>query len=477
MQNPSQEAVNRTKIVLKLLEAKRAASTPGDGSPGTGPKRSGASSKPSSATAGVGGAKARRRLASATAAAVATGGVRSTLSPQKKKVDRRKSSAGGGGDGKQERRSVKKALRASTEAYSDRVHREGGGAARKSKPWGKGGAAAGPGGIAGSVGGERGVTLAAAITVQVAFRQRMFHRFVWAQAYLRSPAHAYGVFTRCRPVSRHGSNAGFGAPSAVLPPSVAAFVDATSGNMSISPAAAAAVPQLTGGTTIEDFDAAFQGYVRWRRREGSTGSLLDAKSTDKSTEAVRPPASPLVAARGTEAPLPGSPSVHPSQAQKQQREQHQQRPEGAELFERKHVTRTAAVRSALVDLRVPFLPGALEAAVEDLERTIARENGRSAAVTASGNCDKKPLTSDGGRETAVSLSPTPTRGGAKGRGGAASSRLENPHHGGGLSFAEWYLWWTRHLPFDPASTGCLLKTVRCATALRAAEIAAAEGRS
>ncbi|CAN0296517.1 unnamed protein product, partial [Hapterophycus canaliculatus] len=373
MQTRSQEAVNRTKIVLKLLEAKRAASSlppPKDVTPGTGPTKSGPSSKPSSAAARIGGAKARRDRCRP--ASVAT-----------TQIDRRVGGNGAGrGDDRQERRSMKKVLQASTEAYSDRVDREGGGAARtcaRNQSWGKGRAAGQgriggrtAGGAAGGGGGERGVISAAAVTVQVAFRQRMFHRFVWAQAYLRSPAHAYGVFGRCFPASRGGGNGGFGATSALLPTPVANLADPTGLNTSTPPAATAIVPQLNGAIRVEDFDGAFLGYVRWRNRERSTDSLLDATSVDKMTGLVRPTAAASLAPGGTKATAHPSPGSLP-----QQQQQQQQRPEGAELFERKLAIRTAAVRSVLVDLRVPFLPGALDAAVEDLEKTIARENARS----------------------------------------------------------------------------------------------------
>ena len=47
------------------------------------------------------------------------------------------------------------------------------------------------------------------------------------------------------------------------------------------------------------------------------------------------------------------------------------------LFERKHAIHVAAVRPVLVDLRVPFGPGALDAAMEDLERAISTGDGGS----------------------------------------------------------------------------------------------------
>ncbi|CAN0150102.1 unnamed protein product [Scytosiphon promiscuus] len=138
------EAVNRTKIVLKLLEAKRAAAgipPPEQASQGSASKKSGLSRKLSSAVARAGGAKARpnrRRPASAPAEAAGNDD-----------ADRRRGrNRAAGEDGKNARRSMKKVLRASTEAYSDRVDRDGGGAAKsstRSRPRGRG--MDGPGGL------------------------------------------------------------------------------------------------------------------------------------------------------------------------------------------------------------------------------------------------------------------------------------------------------------------------------------------
>lgn len=112
----------------------------------------------------------------------------------------------------------------------------------------------------------------------------------------------------------------------------------------------------------------------------------------------------------------------------------------------------------LADLRVPFMPGALNAAIEDLEKVIADEGGRDAA---------------GAARSGV----RPTGAGSNGKGGANvwGGRNKTARFGqhGGLSFVSWYGWWVRHLPYDPASTSCLLKTVRCALAMHAAEMAAA----
>lgn len=101
-------------------------------------------------------------------------------------------------------------LRRLTEAYSDRVGELGGGKPSsqglQGTPLRVGG---GGGGGWGGAQRERVRANAAALTVQNAFRKRMFHRFVWAQAYLRRPTHAFRLFKRvCRPLLGTGSGGG-----------------------------------------------------------------------------------------------------------------------------------------------------------------------------------------------------------------------------------------------------------------------------
>lgn len=321
----------------------------------------------------------------------------------------------------------------------------------------------------------------AAQTVQIAYRQRMFFRFVWAQAYLRSPTHAFGLFKRCLATLRGASSSAAAA---------ATGLDPAPGGMAMPAAARNAEPPAPAGDDVvvvssidawperpgfclalthhaHAVDPVFLGYVRWRRRRessSSSGSTSGRGAPAVATTTI--PATPAAAEGSSPAqheppPAPPPPLPLPLPQQQQLQDTPPPDPEGARLFEKKHPIRTAAVRSMLADLRVPFLPGALDSAMEDLERTIAREGAGagSAAAAAAARSGRPPgIAVSGGR---------PVGGGG---------RLGPPQGVPGISFAAWYGWWVRHLPFDPASTGCLLKTVRCAKALHAAEVSAAAGK-
>ncbi|CAM9410995.1 unnamed protein product [Ectocarpus fasciculatus] len=435
------EAVNRTKVVLKLLEAKSAASSLPQPSGGKGDSTGGtagtAGRNPKGNSPGARGRGSRRRRDP-------------HRSPPKANNDRRINNNASVSDDKRETWGMKKVLRTSTEAYSDRVGQQGGGAIRLNanrKPGVGGGGA-----TAGGRGGERARMSAAAQTVQVAFRQRMFHRFVWAQAYLRGPTHAYEVFKRCLPMPRGGGGGGGGSFASAatphhappLPPVALADVPSAAVNF------VDAWPELPGFCPsfphhVHAADPIFLGYLRSCTRESSDISFSSASTTaEEGTETGKTTCTPTASAStGAGLTCPGRP---PQQTQQQQ----QQNPEFAEAFERKYHIRTAAVRGMYLDLRVPFLPGALDAALEDLEQTIAR--------------DSSPAVAGGGKNRRRKVDAGSGAAGGKGRVG------QNPH-GGRLNFAKWYPWWIRHLPFDPASTGCLLKTVRCAKALHASEIA------
>lgn len=446
-----QEAVNRTKVVLKLLEAKSAASSLPQPSGGNGDAAGGAagvaSRNPSGNPSGALGHGSRRRRDP-------------HRSPAKANNDRRKENNASVSDDKRETWDTKKVLRTSTEAYSDRVGQQGGGAIRlnaNSKP------GAGYGATAGGRGGERARMSAAAQTVQVAFRQRMFHRFVWAQAYLRGPTHAYEVFKRCLPMPRGGGGGGGSFASAAtprhpppLPPGALADVPSAAVNFGD------VWPELPGFCPsfphhVHAADSIFLGYLRSCTRESADISFSSAATTAE--EGTEPGKTPPTASASTGAGVT-SPGRPPQQTQQQQ----QQNPEFAEAFERKYHIRTAAVRGMYVDLRVPFLPGALDAALEDLEQTIAQENAPSVAGRGKSRRRKVDAVGSGEQLASPLCGSGGGTAGGKGRGGQNL-------HGGRMSFARWYPWWIRNLPFDPASTGCLLKTVRCAKALHASEIA------
>ncbi|CAM9211474.1 unnamed protein product [Ectocarpus sp. 12 AP-2014] len=444
------EAVNRTKVVLKLLEAKAAASSLPLPSGGNGDAAGGTvgavGRNPSGNSSGARGHGSRRRRDP-------------HHSPPEANNDRRTKNKASVSDDKRETCDMKKLLRTATEAYSDRVGQQGGGATRTNANRKSG---AGCGATAVGRGGERARMSAAAQTVQVAFRQRMFHRFVWAQAYLRGPTHAYEVFKRCLPVPRGGGGGGgnFASPAAPhhpppLPP--AALANAASAAVNLVDA----WPEVPGFCPsfphhVHAADPIILRHLRSCTRESSGISFSSAITTaEEGTEAGKTPPT-ASASTGAGASSPGRPP--------QQTQQHQQNPEFSEAFERKYPIRTAAVRGMYADLRVPFLPGALDAALEDLEQTIARDS--APPVEGGGkNCRRKVETVSGGARLA-----SPLHGSGGGTAGAKGRVGQNPH-GGRLSFAKWYPWWIRHLPFDPASTGCLLKTVRCAKALHASEIA------
>ncbi|CBJ34038.1 hypothetical protein Esi_0889_0002 [Ectocarpus siliculosus] len=443
------EAVNRTKVVLKLLEAKTAASSLPQPSGGDGDAAGGTAGavgrNPSGDSPGVRGDGSHRRRDP-------------QHSPPKANNDRRIKSKACVSDDKRETWDMKKVLRTATEAYSDRVGKQGGGATRINANRQSG---AGCGATAVGRGGERARMSAAAQTVQVAFRQRMFHRFVWAQAYLRGPTHAYEVFKRCLPMPRGGGGGNFASaatPHHPPPLRPAALADVASAAVNLVDA----WPELPGFCPsfphhVHAADPIFLRYLRSCTPKSYDISFSSATTTtqEEGTETGKTPPT-ASASTGAGVSSPGRP---PQQTQQQQQNQ-----EFAEAFERKYHIRTAAVRGMYVDLRVPFLPGALDAALEDLEQTIARDSAPPVEGGAKNRRRQVDTVSSGVRLA------SPLRGSGGGTAGGKGRVGQNPH-GGRLSFAKWYPWWIRHLPFDPASTGCLLKTVRCAKALHASEIA------
>lgn len=436
-------------------------------------------------------------------------------------------------DGNPKRR-MDKVLRTLTEAYSDRVGQLGGGAAKHGSI-GKRHAASSVSGIGGvgragaDGGGERARLKSSALVVQRAYRRRMFHRFVWAQAYLRRPKHAFGLFKRvcCSPIlgaatasttlntdvsnrintstlasvsaeehySEHErlsncytgidktttANTRFAsAPSQHEEDGKFVRRRASGPGAELTLTSIDAWPEPLGFSPVAPHhahaaDAAFLEYVRWcRRREAAANGGTNQAWDDLGVSSERVPCGGVEGdASGAHGCAGGkrvgaaakNTTQTPAQQQQQQQEKEEEQPvptplqhppQGAGLFERKHVVRTAAVRSLLQDLRLPFAPGALDSAMEDLECAIASANTNT-------------VTSERTHQSDVRLSP--------GRGGRNQSKGGRGGGGGrgGLSFVCWYDWWVRHLPYDPASPTCLLKTVRCARGLHSAEIAIAAG--
>lgn len=418
------------------------------------------------------------------------------------------------------KRKMSMVLRASTEAYSDRVGEQGGGAPRrgngsKNRPFLSSvqrGEVEHESLAMARIGGERRSKSAAALVVQVAYRQRMFHRFVWAQAYLRGPTHVFGFFKLASlPVLRGASasltsptidNAPVGGFYSRQPQPGACGIQSSTGSSGVLEAK---IPTGIGSTTLQGketaptgsnivgeplvnsidtwpepcgfspsalhhihaADAAFHEFKKWSREISATTAPGTIQNIDEAILVAATVARGATPATNTDGGVaaPSSPPANPAIQQAIYPLLAQSlppQPKGTQLFEQKHAIRPAAVRSMLVDIRVPFMPGGLEVAMEDLERTIAQ-----------GGMGKTGVTRSVDRTTGVSSSAVIGGGGVKRK--ACKSRTGClGHHGGSVSFVTWYDWWLRHLPFDPASTSCLLKTVRCAKNFHTAEIAAAK---
>ncbi|CAN0337136.1 unnamed protein product, partial [Laminaria digitata] len=462
------EAVARTKIVLKLLEAKAeaAAQPPSHGGDGGGRRSSGAVMATASSSSSS-GAKFKSSAAR-------------DRGPSSSPKDISNPDEGG------TKRSIHKVLRIATEAYSDRVGQQGGGVTRYRPPTSGAagtGAGAGGAGLAGTraVRGDRARMNASALSVQVAFRRRMFHRFVWAQAYLRRPTHAYGILKRVCPPRLGGGGAGVsaGAGAGVGPAG-------TAGAMATTPIESVMVidawPELQGFCLsvphhVHAADTAYLEYYRATSPAHATAAVTTitaAATATAATTAATTSQLPNISSSPVRfitdaSPPPPSPLLPPPP------------PPGAQLFERKHPIHAAAVRSVLLDLRVPFGPGALDAAMEDLERVISGGDGGASGGKphSRGGSKSQAQQSSSDRDShrksqAQSSSDRHGRRSGVARGGRSPNgpRLGGyGHHGGGLSFVGWHDWWVRHLPYDPASTDCLLKTVRCAKGLHSAEMA------
>lgn len=524
----TQEAVKRTKITLKLLEAKRAAAGAAAVNESAhsihriGSQNVSPSNKRRSTIGVENKLKVAKRGGTAEAAVLASVPAAPAVTVATPKEPRALGKSKGNAANESRSRDGKPTtlLQRLTEEYSDRVGERGGGTpscSGRNLPVKTNGAGVGGGGGKGPM-AERKRAHAAALTVQHAFRLRMFHRFIWAQAYLRRPLHAFRLFAR---VSRPLVGTSFPSPVTVKTGAVGAL----SGDTGIGGAAAggATARMILGTACISDgaisaadsesitsldawlelpgfcvydprhvhsVDDAFWNYSRWHRKLYScatsaagatavdrafTTDYLPTLGTETSlnmcaegvgggggeedkrgtTTEVASSTSLLAAGRAETAttmpPAPGQAvAVEPPSSP----------PEGAHLFERKHAVRKEAVRVLLLDLRLPLTLGALDMAIEDLGRVISKDYSMSL---------ERDQSVDLGGPRVVGLEVRGAGTGAQ-RTSVGQKKIGAFGQGQGISFVSFYDWWMRHLPYDPASASCLMKTVRCARGLHAAEV-------
>lgn len=415
-----QEAVDRTKTVLKELERKVASRASCVPSPGATPTVA-------TRTRGKRNQAYSANLERRPTARVRFARPRATThaAPDRKDpVSRRKDR-----NGTSRERSVCAILRRSTEEYGDRVGKYGGGGAKHGMvhryplPIPRGSSTEGA--IAAGAGGDTATGDAAVLSVQAVFRQRMFHRLVWAQRYLRRPTHAFSIFKRaCRPCLLASANIqtyGDVASTAVRQSTDTTFED-------LWPEAPGFNPSTPYHTHAAD--SAFFKYLTSRRQVSTTSrgrTQLDAHGQAVGLE------------------LSSAPEATPPP-----------RTQGMHFFARKYAIHTEAMRSTLLNLHLPFIPGALDAAMDDLESIIDAGTSVSAGDHVAGSSHKATLT----------------------RSGVERARIRNrqqsyiAHRRQELSFSSWYEWWLRHLPYDIGSPTYMLKTIRCAQTLHSAEVAA-----
>lgn len=427
-----QEAVGRTKIVLKLLENKTAAAnttaTVSLHRVATGREGMVANVNDGGSGTKLGGKRVSRHLRHSSTGPSRLSPTRDGLRKEEATMTGRTKTTG--------KRSLSMVLRRSTEAYSDRIESRGGGRVRhgnRSSAFGaaNGSAVAKEAAARGGGGGDRARMHLAVKTVQAAFRRRMFHRFVWAQAYLRRPTHAFFLMDRvCQPAGCDGSYGGGCGSQANRVDAGCSRVCGING----WPEPPGFCP--SGLHHVHAADIAFLAYAKWHRNACQNG---DGKSPNEGIRSPSPETLKMLNANSA-AELPARP------------------PAGAEVFGQKRPTRAQAVHSMLFDLRLPFSRGALDAAIEDLEKMIDREGRESRVV----------IDDTFNRDAFIQILDT-NRAGTKARKG----KIGADGGGRGISFVNWYAWWVRHLPHDPASTSDLLKMVRCAKGLHCAEIAAA----
>lgn len=437
-----QEAVNRTKIVLKALESKVASQASCASSPGVTPT---VATRTWRKWNQVHSAKLERRPASR----VRLTCPRATTHAAPDRKD--PINWGKDGNGTSRELSVSAILRRSTEEYGDRVGKYGGGGAKHGVlarrcplPILRGSGTEGM--VSAGTGGETATADAAVLSVQTVFRKRMFHRLVWAQRYLRRPTHAFSIFKRaCRPcllasANIHtnidvatavatGAQQGVKGQSAVST-AVLQSTDTTVGD--VWPEAPGFNPSAPYHTHAAD-DAFFE-YLKWRHQESTTsrGAKVSPTQLDAHGQAVG-----LELSSALEATPPS-------------------RTQGIHFFARKYAIHTEAMRSTLLNLHLPFIPGALDAAMDDLDSVIDAETSFSAGDHVAGSSHKALSTRSGVERARIRN---------RQQKGIAHRRQE-------LSFASWYEWWVRHLPYDIGSPTYMLKTIRCAKTLHSAEVAA-----
>lgn len=392
-----------------------------------------------------------------------------------------------------------------TEQYSDRVSEYGGGKLSSStrklsmKTDGSGGG--------GGSAADRKRLHAAAVIVQQAFRVRMFRRFTWAQAFLRRPLHVFRLFAR---VSRPLHSPARPSLARSSEPAMRARVAHTSdGNVSavgdcdpITSINSWAEPRwfcLSDPHHVHSADEAFWACSRWHRDhcrdasaapsnqqslggrshvfmahsrtpyeetspnvvriEGSCGDgEQDILGTTPAASCTEPRAQSRRPDVGAPVMLAASGRTTPEKTQTEPP------PEGADVFLRKYAVRKEAVRVLMLELRLPLPPGALEHAIEDLEKDISGENASWRGV--GNNISTMGDQSTAGREAGTSGETTSQQ-----TCFVRTKKNAGFAHGRGISFASFYQWWVRHLPhYDLASTSCVMKTVQCARALHSTEV-------
>lgn len=377
-----------------------------------------------------------------------------------------------------------------TEEYGDRVGERGGGTSsgrfRNTSATASGGGGTG-GGRTGPA-ADRKRANAAALIVQRAFRVRMFHRFVWAQAYLRRPMHAFRLFKRvsrpiigasCAPFADMSTFDGDPGPSQHCDGGKILFGAARDPVTSIDTWSEPPGFCVSSPRHMHSADLAFWAYSRWRRDSlkisvmagGEEDYIADGvpKVADctvmqsgrvmgsgvKHRQSAVPTASASTRAGGVAAATSVGTAVDPTETE------HARAPPpfGSYLFERKYEIRKEAVRVLLLDLRLPLAVGALDVAIEHLESILTAEATPSdEPCLVKGNVGSRTCgaTEGGG-------------GGTRGRGHVKNLLALGRYFG--ISFVTFYQWWVRHLPYDLTTAACLVKTVRCARALHTAEIA------
>ena len=369
-------------------------------------------------------------------------------------------------DDKPEKRTLCAALRKSTEAYSDRVGKYGGGVSSSRLCLGRVHSSTSLGVV------NRKTMLAetaninnAALAVQRVFRRRMFRHFVWAQSYLRRPMHAFAIFKRiCRPLG--GANVRVDDVAAVTTKTLG-VEESTSKSTTVCQVSMSRNDDIAGTKVSKGDLPVITSLDTWPEAPGFNPSapFHRHKADVIFLEYLRRCRQAPAVVSGAKVSTPSDNRLEVSlETSSAPSATTSSRPRGIPAFERKYAIRTEAMRSTLLDIRLPITSGALDAAVEDLNRVVLAE----ASVGSGGRIGA--FFTDATSKSSIALN----RGVERRK--AQNSRAHNiTLRSDSLSFSTWYGWWLRHLPYDPGSTARLLRTVRCARMLHSAEIVAFTG--